>query len=124
MTKLAILIILTVLASGILAGFGCREWARHRLAPAEHGWRSWATLIALISLSIATLLFVGYAAHNMAVGGDRNGNAIILLCIRAGNYLSVAAVLLGLAGNGRGRWLAVVGGCLTLFLWFGQGISL
>jgi hypothetical protein len=124
MTKLTILIVLIVLAAGILAGLGWREWAKHRLTPAGPGWRSGATLAALISLSLAALLFVAYAAHNTAVGGDRNGNATILLCIRFGNYLSLAAMLLGLVGNGRGRWLALVGGCFTLFLWVGQGMSL
>src|SRR5690242_14693978 len=117
MNKISILIMLTVVATGVSASLGWTAWFRYRLTPAGHGWRSGATLTALVSLSLSALLFVGYVAHNMAIGGDRNGNATILLCIRAGNYLSIAAVLLSLAGKSRGRWLALFGGCLTLFLW-------
>ena len=82
------------------------------------------TLAALFFLSTATLLFVGYAGHNAAVGGDRAGNAISLLCIRCGNYLSLGAILLSLGGKGRGRWLALTGGCFIFVLWFAQGMSL
>ena len=81
-------------------------------------------LAALVLLSAATLLFVGYAGHNAMVGGDRNGSALTVLCIRTGNYLSAGAILLGLGGKGRGRWLAFAGGCFILFLWLGQGMSL
>ena len=124
MTELSVLILLVVAAAAVLACVGWRDWAGHRLTPAGHGWRNRATLAALLSLSVAALLFVCYAAHNIAAGGDRNGSATILLCIRIGNYTSLAAILLGFAGSGRARWLALLGGCLTLFLWFGQGMSL
>jgi hypothetical protein len=97
---------------------------KRHLVPDGQGWRNRATLAALISLSLAIMLFVAYAAHNIAVGGDRNGNATVLLSIRFGNYLSLAAMLLSLAGKGRGRWLVLIGGCFTQFLWVGQGMSL
>jgi len=124
MTKLSILLVFVVMAVGILAYLGWRGWARRRLSLARHGWRNGATLAALISVSVAAILFVAYAIHNIAVGGDGNGNATTLLCIRTGNYLSVAAMLLSLAGTGRERWLTFIGGCFTLFLWVGQGMSL
>lgn len=73
---------------------------------------------------MTTLLFIGYAGHNAAVGGDRGGNSISLLCIRSGNYLSLGAILLSLGGKGRGRWLAFAGGCFIFVLWFAQGMSL
>jgi hypothetical protein len=124
MTLLSYFIVLVVLAVGVLAYLGWSAWARGRLEARETSWRNLLTLAALISVSVATLLFVGYAGHNAAIGGDRNGNAISLLCIRSGNYLSLAAILLGLGGKGRARWLALVGGCFMLFLWLGQGMSL
>jgi hypothetical protein len=124
MTLLSYFIVLIALGAGVLSYLGWSAWARSRLEAKESDWRDRLTLAALISVSVATLLFVGYAAHNAAVGGDRNGNAISLLCIRSGNYLSVAAILLSLVGKGRGRWLALAGGCFMLFLWLGQGMSL
>jgi hypothetical protein len=121
---LTYVIVLIVVGSGILAYLGWRDWAIRRITHSERGWRSILTFAALVFLSLAGLLFVGYAAHNVAVGGDRNGNATTLLCIRAGNYLSVGAVFLSLGAKGRGRWAALLGGCFFLLLWLAQGISL
>ena len=121
---LTYIIVFIVLGSGILAYVGWRDWVVRRVNHSERGWRSALTLAALVFLSLAGLLFVGYAAHNIAVGGDRNGNAATLLCIRAGNYLSVGAVFLSLGAKGRGRWTALLGGCFFLLLWLAQGMSL
>ncbi len=82
------------------------------------------TLAVLVLLSLGGLLFLGYAAHNVAAGGDRNGNATTLLCIRVGNYLSVVIVILSLAAKGKGRWAALLGGCFLLLFWLAQGMSL
>ena len=49
----------------------------------------------------AALLFVACAALTLA--GDPNGNATSIRSIPVGNSLSLAAVLLGLAGKGKGR---------------------
>jgi hypothetical protein len=87
MMLLSYFIILVVLGAGVVACLGWREWAVSRRQAGEPHWRNTLTLAALILLSAATLLFFGYAGHSAAVRGDRNGNAITLLCIRSGNYL-------------------------------------
>jgi len=121
---LTYVIVLIVLVSGILAYLGWRDWAIRRITRSERGWRSVLTFASLILLSLSGLLFVGYAVHNVAVGGDHNGNATTLFCIRAGNYLSVGAVFLSLGAKGRCRWAVLLGGCFFLILWLGQGMSL
>ena len=123
MTLFSYFITLIVLAAGALAYLGWRDWVAKR-AQSQPRWRNILTLAALVLLSTTTLLFVGYAGHNAAIGGDRGGNAISLLCIRSGNYLSLGAILLSLGGRGRGRWLILIGGCCIFVLWFAQGMSL
>jgi hypothetical protein len=44
--------------------------------------------------------------------------------IKTGNTLSSLGMIVGLAGKGRGPWAAVIGGAVTLFLWWWQGMSL
>jgi hypothetical protein len=121
---LTYVIFLIVIGVGVLTYLGWKDWAQHRLEAGGQGWRNVVTLIALLSVSLVALLFVAYTAHNVAVGGDRNGNATTLLCIRSGNYLSLASVVLGLMGKGRGRWSALFGGCFFLLFWLAQGMSL
>jgi hypothetical protein len=121
---LTYIIALIVIGVGILTYLGWKDWARRHFDVSERGWRRAVTFAALVFLSLAGLLFVGYAAHNVAVGGDRNGNATTLLCIRAGNYLSVGTVILSLGANGKGRWSALFGGCFFLLVWLAQGMSL
>ena len=123
MTLFSYFITLVVLAAGVLAYLGWRDWVAHR-AQAQPRWRSSLTLAALVLLLTTTLLFVGYAGHNAAIGGDRGGSPISLFCIRSGNYLSLGAILLSLGGKGHGRWLALTGGCFIFVLWFAQGMSL
>jgi len=118
------IIVLIMIGVGVLTYLGWKDWARRRLDVSERGWRRAVTFAALVLVSLAGLLFVGYAAHNVAVGGDRNGSASTLLCIRAGNYLSVGAVILSLGAKGKGRWFPLLGGCFFLLLWLAQGMSL
>jgi hypothetical protein len=44
--------------------------------------------------------------------------------IRTGNYLSLFGTIGSLVGIGKGRWATFLGGCLMLFLWFSEGMSL
>ena len=118
---ITVLVVASVVGAGILAYLGWKDWADSRRGSAK-GWRTALTLGALNSLSLSVVLFVGYATHNVLVGGDQGGSSNILLCIRSGNYLALAAVLAGLGGKGLGR--STAGGCIILFLWFGQGASL
>jgi|SRR6516164_9381809 hypothetical protein len=116
MALLSYLIVLIVLSAGVLAYLGWRHWAISRSQAGQPRWRNTLTLAALVFLSAAILLFIGYAGHNAMVGGDRNGSALTLLCIRSGNYSSAGAILLSLGGKGPGRWLAFAGGCFILLL--------
>jgi hypothetical protein len=103
---------------------GWRTWAHSGRVDEKLTWRTSFLLAALILVSLSFLLFVAYAAHNVIIGGDRNGSATTILWIKTGNTLSFLAGVLSLAGKGRGRWLALAGGCLMLLLWFAQGMSL
>ncbi len=125
MRNLASYIVVLVLVGGVVsASLGWKEWVQQNTDPNARDWRRKVTLGALLCLSAAALLLVGYLAHNLATGGDRNGSALTLLCIRSGNYLCLAAVLLSLCGRGRSRWAAMVGACFILFIWLSQGMSL
>ena len=117
-----LLILVIVVGIGYLAFKGWQEWSRHHLS--ESGWRRIPTFLGLILVSLATLLFVGYAVHNATIGGDQGGTSATMLIIKTGNTLSFFAVVVGLWGKGTARWAAVVGGCFMLFLWFWQGMSL
>jgi len=120
---ITLLVVAIVVGTGVLSYLGWADWIV-RGSSVRKGWRSSMTLVALVSLSLTAMLFVGYSIHNVLIGGDQGGNANTLLCIRSGTYLAVASILASLGGQGRGRWAALAGGCLTLFLWFWQGISL
>ena len=125
LTQLATLIVtLVLLGIGFLAYQGWRDWGRHRSDPTKRWWWRTLTFIALALVSLAALMFVGYGVHNAMIGGDQGGNAMTVLLIKTGNSLSFLGVIIGFVGTGRGRWAAVAGGCLTLFLWFWQGMSL
>lgn len=124
LTFLATLLVVPILVgAGVLAYLGWKDWVERRRCSAKR-WRDATTFGALTSISLTAMLFVGYATHNAVVGGDRGGGSNTLFCIRLGTYLAVVTVLLSLGGKGLGRWAALLGGCLILFLWFWQGMSL
>jgi hypothetical protein len=87
-------------------------------------WRWIATLLSLVLVTLSIIVLVAYMAHNALTGGDRNGSSTILTFIRTGNYLSLLGALVSLAGKGKARWLALIGGCVMLFIWFSKGMSL
>lgn len=79
---------------------------------------------ALVLVTLSVFVFAAYGTCNALFKGDPNGDWTSLIFIRTGNYLSLAGVFTGLAGKGRGRWLAFLGACLMLFIWFSEGMSL
>jgi len=121
---ITLLIILVVLTVGFTTYRGWRGLLRRRLGPAEPLWRKIGAFVALLLVSLALFGWVGYGIHNAIVGGDRGGGAWTLTIIKAGNTLSLLGMIIGLAGRGRVRWAALIGGGVTLFLWCWQGMSL
>lgn len=117
-------VILVLVAVGVLTYIGLRDVARRKSVVGEQGWRNNVTLSALVLASLAGFLFAVYAIRNIIIGGDPNIGTFTLVCIRLGNYLSLSAIVLSLAGKGKGRWSALFGGVLALLLWIAQGISL
>ena len=116
--------VLVVAAGAALTFFGWKGWVRQYGDSGTRGWRNKAGLVGLLCASASGLLFIGYLVHNVAMGGDRNGSAVTLLCIRSGNNLCLAAILLSLCGRGRARWMAVIGACFIMFIWLSEGMSL
>lgn len=88
------------------------------------GLRTVGAAISLALLTASALLFVTFATYNALIGRDRNGSQTALLFIRTGNYLSLLATVVGLTGNGKGRWATLGGGIAFLFLWFSEGMGL
>jgi hypothetical protein len=122
---LTYIILLTVIGIGVFTYVGWKVWIRSRLDVSERGWRGGVTFTALMLLSLLGLLFIGYATYNMASQGTHSGgNATILLFLRAGNYLSLITVIVSLGAKGKGRWAALLGGCLFLVFWLAQGMGL
>jgi Mn2+/Fe2+ NRAMP family transporter len=118
------LVPLVLLGAGLLAWRGWKDWGKLRGTQAQPGWRTALFGVSLLLISMSAVLYVAYAGHNVMIGGDRNGNAMTVLCIKTGNSLSFLGILASLAGNGKGRWATFASGCFMLFLWFGQGMSL
>jgi hypothetical protein len=112
-----------LLGSGILgAVLGIRASIRRSRVPDKSSWRNRLSLAGVVSASLAGLLFVvcrGYGIAkeiklpDQAVGGYQTDDVYL----RIGTYLCLAAVILGLGGTGKGRWLAFSGGCFLLILW-------
>jgi hypothetical protein len=117
-------VVAIVLGAGLLAYIGWVDWIERWRDTREGGWRSILMLCAIVSVAITALLFAAYAARNIAIHGDQGGDRITLACIRTGNYMSLAGILLSLGGRGRGRVTTLAGGCLMLFIWLSQGIGL
>jgi hypothetical protein len=101
-----------------------RDWSGRRPDSDLRGWRRLATLTAILSILASAVLFVSYAALNATGNRYPYGNSVTLRCIPVGNYLSLASMLLGIAGKGKGRWLTLASGGLMLILWLDQGMSL
>ena len=121
---LTMAVTLVVILVGLLSFYGWKHWVARRGVPRERSWRSAFNAIGLALVSLSVLLFVAYAVHNIAVGGDRNLNAATVPWIKTGNSLSFLGALISLSGKGKGRWPSVVAGCLMLVLWIAEGISL
>jgi hypothetical protein len=116
---LFIIFIVVGATTAILVGW--RGVARIKEGPR---WRSIVGVISLALVTLAALLFAAYVIRNAMIGGDRNGGPTSLRFIRSGNYLSLLGIVASLMGKGKGRWATFIGGCLMLFLWFSEGISL
>jgi len=120
----ALVVVLIILGAVTAMLVGWRYAARIRDDSAEPRWRSVVTFVGLVLLTLSVLLFAAYGTRNALFKGDRNGDWTTLIFIRTGNYLSLAGVCSGLAGKGKGRWPALIGACLMLFIWFSLGMSL
>lgn len=120
----ALVVVLIILGAVTATLLGWRYSARIRDGSTESRWRYALTFVALVLLTLSVLLFAAYGTRNALFKGDPNGDWTTLIFIRTGNYLSLAGVCSGLAGKGKGRWPALIGACLMLFIWFSQGMSL
>jgi multisubunit Na+/H+ antiporter MnhB subunit len=118
------LVVVVIIIGAVVATLLGWRYARIRDDSAEPRWRSLVTFVGLVLLTLSVLLFAAYGTRNVLFKGDRNGDWTTLIFIRIGNYLSLAGVCSGLAGKGKGRWPALIGACLMLFIWFSLGMSL
>jgi hypothetical protein len=121
---ITLLVMLILLGVAFLVYQGWRDWSGRLHDPYEQWWKKLLTSVGLSLVSLAALLFIGYSGHNAIIGGDQGGTATTIPLIKIGNSLSFFGVIMGLGGKGRQRWVAVGAGCLTLFLWLWQGVSL
>jgi hypothetical protein len=119
------LVVISIILGAVTAtSLGWRYAARIRHDSTGPRWRSAATILALVLVTFSALLLAAYLTRNAVIGGDGNGSWTTLIFIRTGNYLSLAGALISLIAKGKARWPAFVGGCLMLFIWFSQGMSL
>src|SRR5271168_2148814 len=114
----ALVVVLIILGAVTATLVGWRRDLRIRDDSVEPRWRSRVTFVALVLLTLSVLLFAAYGTRNALFKGDPNGNWTTLILIRTGNYLSLGGVCSSLAGNGKGRWPALIGACLMEFIWF------
>jgi hypothetical protein len=122
---MAALVVASTIVGAIVATFyGWRSAARIWQRPKERRWRFTLYVVALAAVTLSLFFFVTYATWSALIGGDRHGGPTTLLFIRAGNYLSLFGALVSLGGEGKTRWAAFLRGCLMLFLWFSEGMSL
>lgn len=113
-----------ILGAVTAAAIGWRYHARTPQDSTKARWRPAVATAGLLLLSLSVLVFAAYGTRNALIGGDGNGSMTTLRFIRIGTYLSLFGVISSLAGNGKGRWPALVGSCFMLFLWFAEGMSL
>jgi hypothetical protein len=119
------MIVVFVVLGAVTATFlGWRYCTRIRHESTDPRWRSIATVLSLVLVTLSVLLFAAYVTRNAAIGGEGNGSWTGLIFIRTGNYLSLVGAIASLTGKGKARCLALIGGCLMLFLWFSEGMSL
>lgn len=125
-TKQALLLLNALFWVPLVAGIlgACMEIrfrTKRSLVPDEPSWRNKLSIAGAVSASLAGLLFLGCVIRiismNEWAGQDAGGVPTSFLYLRVGTYLSFAAVVLGLAGKGKGRWLIFSGGCFLLLLW-------
>jgi hypothetical protein len=120
----ALIVVLIILGAVTAMLVGWRYAARIRDDSAQPRWRSVLTFVGLALLTLSVLLFAAYGTRNALFKGDRNGDWTTLMFSRTGNYVSLAGICSSLAGKGKARWLAFIGACLMLFIWFSLGMSL
>ncbi len=89
-------------------------------------WRRAATGISLVLLTASALLFVvmTYRTQSVVAGGEDSRIYLILSFIRAGNWVSLFALLGSVIGVGKARWWTFVGAFVFQVLWFSAGIGL
>lgn len=121
---ITLLIILVILTIGFITYRGWRDLLRRGRGPGEALWRKIAAFVALLLVSLALLGWVGMGIHNAIVRGHGAVGAWTLTTIKSGTTLSLLGMTIGLAGRGRARWTAVIGGGVVLFLWCCYGMSL
>lgn len=117
-------VLLIILAAITTTSLGWRYVIGTSRNSAERNWRLLLTFVALVLVSLSVLLLAAYMGRNALFKPDPNGDWTTLTFIRAGNYLSLIGLVVSLAGKGKARWLVFIGGCLMLFIWFSQGMSL
>jgi hypothetical protein len=106
---IATLVVVSIILGAVTAtSLGWRYAARIRHDSTGPRWRSAATILALVLVTLSVLLLAAYLTRNAIIGGAGNGSWTTLIFIRTGNYLSLAGALVS----------------LMLFIWFSQGMSL
>lgn len=126
MNRLLETLVFAIVSLGAVIGtfFGWIYGPRFRRDLKEPRWRTVGAFIGLVLVTLSVMLFATYLTRNAVIGGDANGSRSTLIFIRTGNYLSLAGVIASLTGKGKARWPAFVSGCLMLFIWLSEGMSL
>jgi hypothetical protein len=79
--------------------------------------RKIAFSLGLCTATVSLLEYAAFVAYAMHIGGFGTNFPALLLWTRPGFWISVAALLLALAGGGKSRAFGAISGALLVILW-------
>jgi glucan phosphoethanolaminetransferase (alkaline phosphatase superfamily) len=108
--------IIFVLIALVLIVLAWRVWiVKDR--ESQSGIRKILFPIGLICASLALAIYVAFVIHTYRVGGFKENFASLLVWTRPSFWISVAAIVLCIAGKGRSRVWGLVSSIFMTLLW-------
>lgn len=93
-----------------------RAWTS-KVRLSMNGTRNFLFVVGLVGASLSLALYVAFASYVNQIGGFGVNFAAMLRWARPGVWISLAALLLVLAGRGRSRLFGLASTLIMLILW-------
>lgn len=99
------------------------SWKRQESRSRGARWRGLCHLAALAAASLAMVAFIGAVAHAAVIGGFSRAPGALILWVRFGLWLSVAAALAASLGRGPRRGVLVACSAALILVWVGMAMA-